>query len=103
MRGRRPLAYRLDEADRRHLHEIVADGQLIQRVTNRARALLALDRGERIVEIAHWLGWSRMGLWQLWQRYQESGVAAIFDAERSGRPPAFSPAGTRPHRARRLH
>ena len=63
MRGRKPLGYRLREADRQYWPEIRADGPLIQRVANRARALLALDRGERIAEIAHWLGWSRMGLW----------------------------------------
>ena len=97
MRGRKPCAYRRYEADRRYLQVILADGQLVQRVANRARALLALDRGERLVEIAHGLGWSRMGLWHLWQRYQQCGAAAIWDAERSGRPPAFSPAGARPN------
>ena len=103
MRGRKPLVYRLGEADRQYLHEILEDGQLIQRVANRARALLALDQGERIAEIAHWLGWSRMGLWQLWQRYQEWGVAAVFDAERCGRPAVFSPVGACPYRTRRVH
>lgn len=103
MRGRKPCAYPLDEADRRYLQAILADGHLMQRVANRARALLALDRGERLVEIAHWLGWSRMGRWHLWQRYQQCGVAAIWDAERSGRPPAFSPSGARPNRAGRLY
>lgn len=71
MRGRKPVEYRLREADRQYLQAILADGQLIQRVANRARALLALDRGERIVEIVPGLGWSRMGLWDLWQRDQE--------------------------------
>ena len=45
MKGRRPLEYKLKEADRGYLKEIVKDGQLIQRVANRARALLALDDG----------------------------------------------------------
>lgn len=103
MKGRKPLEYRLCDADRRYLNEIVADGQLIQRVANRARALLALDRGERIVEIGRWLGWSRKGLWHLWQRYQQRGVDAIFDGERSGRPPVFSPSGAGPDRACGLH
>ncbi len=103
MRGRKPVAYRLREADRQYLQMIRADGQLIQRVANRVRALLALDRGERIVAIVHGLGWSRVGLWDLWQRYQGSGVDASFEAERSGRPPGFSPAGARPDRTHRLH
>jgi hypothetical protein len=103
MRGRRPLPYRLRDADRQYLHEILADGQLVHRVAKRAQALLALDRGERIVETVHWLGWSRMGLWNLWQRYQAWGVDAIFDGERSGRPPVFSPAAARADRTYRMH
>jgi DDE superfamily endonuclease/Homeodomain-like domain len=91
MRRRKPFAYRLGEADRRYVQAILADGQIVQRVAKRARALLALDCGERLVAIAHWLGWSRMRLWHLWQRYQQCGAAAIWDAERSGRPPVFSP------------
>ncbi len=54
MRGRKPSAYRLCETDRRSLQKILTDGHLMQRVANRARALLALDRGARLVEIAHW-------------------------------------------------
>lgn len=103
MKGRKPFEYKLRPADRRYLNEIATNGQLLQRVANRARALLALDRGERIVDIIHWLGLSRMGLWHLWQRYQERGVDAIFDDERSGRPPAFSPSGTHADRARGLY
>jgi hypothetical protein len=45
MRGRKPLPYRLRDADRRYFHEMVADGQQVQRVATRAQALLALDRG----------------------------------------------------------
>ena len=56
MKGRRPFEYQLRETDRRYLQEIADDGQVIKRVAYRARALLALDRGERIVEIMHWLG-----------------------------------------------
>jgi hypothetical protein len=95
MRGRKPLEYRSREGDRRSLQAMLADGHLMQRVANRARALLALDRGERTGDIVPWLGWSRMDLWHLWQRYEQCRVDAIFDAERSGRPPVFSPA--RPH------
>ena len=103
MRGRMPSEYVLSVNDRRYLTEVVQDGQLIQRVANRARALLALDRGERIVEILRWTGLSRMGVWHLWQRYRQRGAEAIFDEERSGRPATFSPARTRPNRARGLH
>jgi hypothetical protein len=67
MRGRTPLPYRLREADRQALEALLADGHLSQRVASRAQALLALNRGERIHAIVHWLGWSRPGLWHLWQ------------------------------------
>ncbi len=103
MRGRLPSEYKLSVNERRYLTGVVKDGQLIQRIGIRARALLALDRGERIVDIVRWTGLSRMGLWHLWQRYAERGVEAIFDEERSGRPAVFSPARTCPDRARRLH
>ena len=92
MKGRKPFVYRLRAAERHYLHEIVKDGQQPQRVATRARTLLALERGDRIVEILRWLGVSRMGIWHLWQRYQQRGVTAIFEGERSGRPVVFSPA-----------
>lgn len=94
MKGRKPAEYKLNAKDRRYLLEVASDGQMIQRVANRARALLALDRGERIVAIVLWLGVGRTSLWGLWGRYLDYGVEAIFDQERSGRPPLFSPSGT---------
>jgi hypothetical protein len=103
MRGRKPLEYRLREGDRQSLQALLADGQLLQRVATRALALFALDRGERIGDIVHWLGWSRTGLWELWPRYEPWGVEVVFDAERSGRPRVFSPVATPLWRARCLH
>jgi hypothetical protein len=94
MKGRKPAEYKLNTKDRRYLQELASEGQMIQRVANRARALLALDRGERIVTIVLWLGIGRTSLWELWQRYLEYGVEAIYDQERSGRPAVFSPSGT---------
>jgi hypothetical protein len=85
MRGRKPLEYRLRAGDRQSLQALLADGQLIPRVAKRAQALLALDRGEHIGALVHWLGWSRTGLWELGQRSQAWGIGAVFDAERSGR------------------
>ena len=46
MKGRKPAEYRLNTKDRRYLQEVASEGQMIQRVANRARALLALDRWE---------------------------------------------------------
>lgn len=91
MRGRRPSEYRLRDSDRSALNHLLGNGRLAQRIAIRARALLALDRGERIGDIVHWLGLSRTTLWDLWQRYRRRGIAAIVDEERSGRPPTLSP------------
>ena len=99
MRGCKPAAYNLRAGDRRYLQTLAREGSQLQRVARRAHLLLALDRGERIVEIMRWLNVSRMGVWHLWQRYQQRGVTAIFDEERSGRPLVFSPAGARANRA----
>src|SRR2546428_4476920 len=99
MKGCKPAAYRLRAVDRHSLSALVKDGRQLQRVAKRAHILLALDRGERIVEIMRWLGVSRMGVWHVWQRYQHHGVAAIVDEERSGRPVVFSPAGAGANRA----
>ena len=99
MRGCKPAEYRLRTVDRRYLHTMAREGSQLQRVARRAHILLALDRGERIVEIMRWLNVSRMGVWHVWQRYQQRRVAAIFDEERSGRPIVFSPTGARANRA----
>jgi hypothetical protein len=98
MKGRKPLEYKLTDADRRYLNEVLSDGQLIQRIANRGRALLALDRGERIFDIVRWVGLSRKGLWYLWKRYEQRGVQAIYDYDRGGRPRHFSPIGARGNR-----
>src|SRR5512142_2570394 len=103
MRGRRPSEYRLRDSDRSALNHLLGNGRLAQRIAIRARALLALDRGERIGDIVHWLGLSRTTLWDPWQRYRRRGIAAIVDEERSGRPPTLSPPPTRRDRAAGLY
>jgi Winged helix-turn helix len=103
MKGCKPAEYRLGAGARHYLRKIVKDGPQLQRVARRAHILLALDRGERIVEIMRWLRVSRMGIWPVWQRYPQRGVAAIFDEERSGRPVVFSPAPAGANRAGRLY
>ena len=99
MKGCKPAVYHLGAVVRRYLQAMVREGSQLQRVARRAHILLALDRGERIIEIRCWLNVSRMGVWHLWQCYRQGGVGAIFDEERSGRPIVFSPAGARANRA----
>jgi hypothetical protein len=103
MKGGKPAVYHLSAVDRRYLHAMVREGSQPQRVARRAHILLALDRGERIVEIMQWLNVSRMGVWHIGQRYHQRGVEAIVDEERSGRPVGFSPAGARANRAESVY
>ena len=91
MRGSLPSLYKLKPKDHHHLTNLGRDSRLVQRIARRVQVLLALDRGDRIVDILRWTGLTRMAVWYLWQRYQARGVEAVFDVERSGRPPLFSP------------
>jgi hypothetical protein len=99
MRGGKPVEYKLKAGDRRYLQAITKEGSQLQGVARRAHLLLALDRGERIVEILRWLNVSRMGVGHVGQRSQQRGVTAMVDEERSGRPLVFSPVGARARRA----
>ena len=103
MRGRSPAEYKLEAQDRTDLQQLLGEGALSQRVARRVQALLALDRGERIGAIVHWVGLSPAALWYLWRRYQERSLAAICDAARSGRPAVFSLARAGGDRAHRLY
>jgi hypothetical protein len=102
-RGRYPVAYRLKAADRRSWEQVASEGQVLQRVAKRAQALLALGRGERILEVVHWTGLRRTRLWRLWQRSPQRGAGAIFAAPRRGRPGGFSLPATGHDRTYRLH
>lgn len=102
-RGRPPARHQLRAADRRLLEGVLQNGRVMQRIANRARALLALDRGETPAVVQTWTGLGRTALWKLWRRYQARGIDALVDADRSGRPPTFSPLGPCGHRAHRLY
>jgi hypothetical protein len=72
--GRPRRAHVVRAGDQRALEELLRDGRLAQRVANRARALLALGRGEAPGVIGQWTGLSRMGLWHLWERCTAGGA-----------------------------
>jgi hypothetical protein len=62
MSGRPSSAHRLPRADLRYLETIARCGQVIQRVANRARALLALERGGAQAVVGYWTGLGRTAL-----------------------------------------
>src|SRR4051812_26047065 len=79
------------------LEAIVRDGHVPQRVAQRARALLAMTTLDAVVaELGARLDADRTTIWRLCRRYEAEGLAALFDAPRSGRPRELSPPGSRP-------
>jgi hypothetical protein len=60
-------------------------------LAKRARAILLLDEGSHISETAQMVGMQRRHLYKWIGRFQESGVAGLYDGKRPGRPPVFSP------------
>ena len=69
MRGGKPSEYPVPAAERQLLEQIARDGQGRQREARRAQALLALARGERIVDIVHWSGVERTSLYIFMRGY----------------------------------
>ena len=87
MRRRIPKNIRLSRPDRRELERVVDDGRTEQRVARRGRVLLAMKNPKTLVnELCEQVGMSRMGIWYLCRRYETTGLEAIYDAPRSGRP-----------------
>ena len=100
MRGRKPHLICLSEADRMELQTIIKSGKTEQRVARRARILLSMEKPQtRLVELAKRHEITRAGIWELCRRYGGSGIEAIYDAPRSGRPRVFSPFGQSSDRA----
>lgn len=87
MRRRPPNLVRVAESDRRELQRRLRDGRTEQRVARRCRILLAMAEPATIVDaLAAQVGVTRTGIWVVCRRYETSGLAAIEDAPRSGRP-----------------
>jgi hypothetical protein len=94
MRRRPPHLIELPQADRQQLESLVGDGRTEQRVARRARILLAMTDPDTVVEqLAAQVALTRFAIWDLCRRYEDSGMGAVSDAPRSGRPWEISPPG----------
>ncbi|MCK6589442.1 MAG: helix-turn-helix domain-containing protein [Polyangiaceae bacterium] len=60
------------------------------------------DRSTVVQVLADQIGKTRKTIWNICRRYEEMGVAAVFDAPRSGRPRQISPPATRAGGATRV-
>jgi hypothetical protein len=80
----------LSDEDRSMLEEVRSKGVHHSREVNRAHVLSCLDRGIAEAQILSVLGIGRTALWRTRAAYLQGGVElAVFDVERSGRPPQY--------------
>ncbi len=77
---------KLSQADRDFLMTITAKGQLPARVFKRATALLELNRGQTLCSVSRSLQVSYQTVAQWRDNYQASGLQALEDKPRRGRP-----------------
>lgn len=77
---------KLSQADQEFLMTIISKGQLPARVFKRATALLELNRGKTLSAVSETLQVSYQTVAQWRDNYQASGLQALEDKERKGRP-----------------
>ena len=91
MKRRPPHLIDLPRADRSELEALLRDGRNEQRVARRARILLSMNDDRTLVaELAAQVEQTRTGIWYVCRRYELHGLAAVYDAPRSGRPPELT-------------
>jgi transposase len=76
----------LSDDDRSTLERLLAHGTLSAKKFKRATALLELDRGKSLIEVAITLQVTNPTVSSWRDRYRTSGLAGLDDAPRSGRP-----------------
>ena len=77
---------KLSQADHDFLITMTTKGQTAARVFKRATALLELHRGQTLLAVAASLQVSRQSVAQWRNNYQSSGLQALDEQPRSGRP-----------------
>src|SRR5277367_3353259 len=60
-------------------------------LAKRARAIVLLSEGKTISETGRLVQMQRRHLYKWIDRFRQQGVAGLYDGERTGRPPVFSP------------
>jgi DDE superfamily endonuclease/Homeodomain-like domain len=91
MRRRKPKSIKVSGADQREMKQLLRDGRTQQRVVRRAQVLLAMKNPKTVVaELCQKVQMTRIGIWYLCRRYETSGLSAIYDRSRSGRPRQLS-------------
>lgn len=81
---------KLSQADQEFLISIVSRGQTSARVFKRATALLQLHRGQTLCAVAESLQVTSVSVAKWRDNYQTSGLQALADKPRTGRPVVIS-------------
>src|ERR1051325_3965903 len=76
----------LPPVDQSHMQKLLSKGSLPVKVFKRATALLELNRGKSVSEVAQTLGVSYQSVSNWCKAYQQKGRQMLDDAPRSGRP-----------------
>jgi len=76
----------LSEADRAYLEGLISKGELSAKLYRRALGLLELDRGQSYTAVSEVLKVTIPTLSNWAAKYRESGLEALHDQPRSGRP-----------------
>jgi len=79
----------LTDDDRRDLETLLSKGSLKALTFKRATALLELDRGKTLVDVATTLAVTSRAVATWRTRYKRTGLKCLDDAPRSGRPTVF--------------
>jgi transposase len=61
--------------------------EAVGRVSERAHFVLLSDQGKSVPEIGALMGYSAQAVYPWLERYQQQGIAGLYDEPRSGRPP----------------
>lgn len=73
------------------MKRLLGDGRTEQRSVRRGRVLLAMQNSKTVVsDLCQQVDMTRFGIWSLCRRSEASGLNAIYDAPRSGRPREIS-------------
>lgn len=76
----------LSDKDRQQLTYLLEKGQLKAKVYKRITALLELDKGSTQKAVAKLVGFSKVSICNLVDRYKQNGISCIYDLARPGRP-----------------
>lgn len=76
----------LSPTDREYLEALISKGELKAKTYRRALSLLELDRGQTYTAVSKTVKTTIATLSTLADQYRESGLQALYDRPRSGRP-----------------